>query len=81
VLVGPSQLAPPGVRGIDLGDDIGDTFGACGVIQLAVAAALVAACEATSVELICGDQADGWREAVVTHGSRMGRHGGRTVTR
>jgi 3-oxoacyl-[acyl-carrier-protein] synthase II len=69
VLLGPSRLAPPGIRTVDLSHHVGDTFGACGVIQLVVAAALVAAREATSVELICGEQADGWREAVVTRGT------------
>jgi 3-oxoacyl-[acyl-carrier-protein] synthase II len=65
VLLGPSGLAPPGMRVIDLQHHVGDTFGACGVIQLAVAAALVAGREAASVELVCGDQSDGWREAAV----------------
>jgi len=66
VLLGPDRLAAPGVRTIDLAHDVGDTFGACGVIQLAVAAAFVAAGEARSVELTCGDEADGWRTAVVS---------------
>jgi 3-oxoacyl-[acyl-carrier-protein] synthase II len=65
-LLGPSRLAPHGIRAIDLRHDVGDTFGACGVIQLAVAAALVAAGEAESVQLICGEEVEGWREAVVS---------------
>jgi 3-oxoacyl-[acyl-carrier-protein] synthase II len=69
VLLGPRRLALPGIRVIDLGHEVGDTFGACGVIQLAVAAALVAAGEATTAELICGDRTDGWRETVMTRGT------------
>lgn len=69
VLLGPSRLARRGIRAIDLRRDVGDTFGACGVIQLAVAAALVSAGEATSVELICGEQVEGWRTALVTRGT------------
>jgi 3-oxoacyl-[acyl-carrier-protein] synthase II len=70
VLLGPSRSAPPGVRAIDLRHDLGDMSGADGVVQLALAAALVAAGGVTAVELMCGDSVDGWRRALTGAVSR-----------
>ena len=57
-------------RVIDLSSRFGDTYGALGVLQVAIAASLLAR-EPTSglpatVRVVCGDSVDGWRFADVT---------------
>jgi 3-oxoacyl-[acyl-carrier-protein] synthase II len=68
LLVGPSELAAGGERVIDLAREIGDTYGAQGVVQVALAAALLAAGTAGPVEVACGDDAGGWRAVTLAGG-------------
>jgi 3-oxoacyl-[acyl-carrier-protein] synthase II len=51
---------------IDLAGAVGDLYGALGVAQTAVAAAIASAYEeAVRVRIVCGDAPDGWRTADV----------------
>jgi 3-oxoacyl-[acyl-carrier-protein] synthase II len=70
VLLGPGELTRGGQRVIDLVREVGDTYGALGVIQVALGAALVAAEAAGSgsVVCVCGDDVDGWRSVELTGG-------------
>jgi 3-oxoacyl-[acyl-carrier-protein] synthase II len=66
VLVGPAQLTAAGDEGAGDGgtglpDCWGDLYGAHGIAQTAVAAALASQRRAGPVRIVCGDQADGWR--------------------
>jgi len=73
VVIGPAELASGTARLIDLGASIGDTYGASGVLQIAIAAALIEAQQpetSPSVVAISGDEADGWRAAIV-NGERL----------
>lgn len=70
VLVGPRELAAPGERAIDLTREIGDTYGALGVVQVALGAALLAGGTTGPVEVACGDDADGWRAVTLAGGPR-----------
>lgn len=71
VVIGPAALAGDLARRpdrlIDLTHEIGDTYGALGVLQVAVGAALIAGRRAGPgpVTVICGDRADGRREATL----------------
>lgn len=56
-------LVGPGGR-VDLTAALGDTYGALGVLQVAAAAALVAA-RGEEVAVVCGDACDGWRVATL----------------
>jgi 3-oxoacyl-[acyl-carrier-protein] synthase II len=67
VIVGPDDLECAS-RVVDLTRAIGDSYGALGVLQVAVAAEIVASDVAHtigSVGIVCGDAADGWRSAVL----------------
>lgn len=66
VLIGPASRGGGADRVIDLAREAGDPYGALGVIQVALAAALVAG-GACHVDVTCGDDVDGWRSAGV-HG-------------
>lgn len=61
-------LAPRAVvpQGIDLSERIGDTYGALGVLQVAVAAAKLEAQGWGAVGVIGGDAVDGWRSTVLS---------------
>jgi 3-oxoacyl-[acyl-carrier-protein] synthase II len=67
-VIGP-EAAPTDARpAIDLARLWGDSYGALGVLQVAVAASLVARHESPdgySAEVVCGDPADGWRSIVI----------------
>jgi 3-oxoacyl-[acyl-carrier-protein] synthase II len=72
VFIGPREIAPGAVHVLDLTGRIGDTYGALGVLQLAIGAALVAASpggRTPVVAVACGDLAEGWRSALVSDGS------------
>lgn len=70
VLLGPVRsAAAAGDRVVDRAE-LGDTYGALGVIQVALGAALVAAGAAGPLHVACGDDADGWR--MVTLAGRGG---------
>jgi hypothetical protein len=65
VFIGPGEAAAPGDRVIDLeGRGVGGYgvggYGALGVLGVAVAAAM-----AVDATVVCGDQTDGWRIAVI----------------
>ena len=67
VVVGAA--APAGRRLIDLGALIGDLYGALGVLQVAVAAALLGGADGeapSAVAVVCGDLVDGWRAVELT---------------
>lgn len=76
VFIGPTGMAMGHARLIDLAQQFGDTYGALGVLQVAIAAALVAAAPAgarPSVAMRCGDLADGWRLATMNGQMSPGR--------
>lgn len=61
VVLGPPGTAP-GARLLDLTARIGDTYGALGVLQVAVGAELIAGTDAAARTVLacCGDDTDGW---------------------
>jgi 3-oxoacyl-[acyl-carrier-protein] synthase II len=63
VFIGPGELAPRGEPVIDLERRGIGGYGALGVLQVAVAAAM-----GTDATVVCGDDADGWRIAVIRAG-------------
>lgn len=63
--IAPGKVSAAADSGIDLELLVGDTYGASGVLQVALAAALVQARLAGSIVTACGDNTDGWRMAVV----------------
>lgn len=68
LLIGPAQFCGGVERNLDLAREWGDTYGAQGVLQVALAAALLTAAPATrprSVAVVCGDGVDGWRSLLV----------------
>jgi 3-oxoacyl-[acyl-carrier-protein] synthase II len=68
ILIGPEHVSAGNVRLIDPVQQVGDTYGAMGVLQVAMAAALIAAApagETPSVAVVCGDEVDGWRSLTV----------------
>jgi len=82
-LVGPAgSVGRPGRRRIDLAGICGDLYGAHGVAQTAVAAAVIAAERGDArqapgtVGVVCGDATDGWRVLELSPGG--GRCGGGT---
>ena len=71
IFIGPGELASGAGRVIDLSRQIGDTYGAHGVLQVAVGAGLIASVPTEarpSVTVVCGDPVDGWRSVVVSPG-------------
>jgi 3-oxoacyl-[acyl-carrier-protein] synthase II len=48
---------------------VGDTYGALGVIEVALGAALVAAGVTGSLAVVCGGEADGWRTVTLARGA------------
>jgi 3-oxoacyl-[acyl-carrier-protein] synthase II len=69
LVIGPAEMAPGALRVMDLSRQLGDTYGALGVLQVAVGAALIAtevAGRLPFVTLICGDPIEGWRSALVS---------------
>ena len=76
LLVGPSNLARPGQPVIDLENEMGDLYGALGVMQLASAAAILAespgSAPADKATIVCGDDFDGWRTAAVHRQQNLG---------
>jgi 3-oxoacyl-[acyl-carrier-protein] synthase II len=48
---------------------VGDTYGALGVIEVALGAALVAAGVTSSLAVVCGEEADGWRTVTLARGA------------
>jgi 3-oxoacyl-[acyl-carrier-protein] synthase II len=76
VAIGPRARMGRAPRVIDLAEEIGDTYGAAGVLQVAVAAALVASGAIHDpVRIVCGDAADGWRTTIVsTHAVLAASH-------
>lgn len=73
LVVGPADQAKLPVPVIDLVWRIGDLYGALGVLQVAVAAKLVAAAPFDRcVAVLCGNPGDGWR-SVVLHPGRADR--------
>ena len=76
VVVGPAELGRGAGRVIDLVREVGDPYGALGVLQVAVAAALVAGAGAAGprkVAVICGDDVDGWRTTALLADPPPGR--------
>lgn len=76
IFIGPTEMAMGHARLIDLARQFGDTYGALGVLQVATAAALIAAAPAgarPSVTMLCGDQTDGWRLATMSGQMSHGR--------
>jgi 3-oxoacyl-[acyl-carrier-protein] synthase II len=69
IAIGPAARVPQAGRVIDLETEIGDTYGAQGVLQVAVGCALVSAAPrgAAHAVIICGDEADGWRSTILRH--------------
>jgi len=67
VVLGPVRPAPDGGQGSDPAAELGDLYGAHGVVQVALGAALVAA-GAPAVTCVCGDEADGWRSVELEPG-------------
>jgi 3-oxoacyl-[acyl-carrier-protein] synthase II len=68
LLVGPADLARSRQPVVDVEVDIGDLYGALGVVQLATAAALIAdtgSAAADTATVVCGDDLDGWRTATI----------------
>jgi hypothetical protein len=68
MLIGPVQFAACAERSFDPARVYGDTYGAQGVLQVALAAALMRAAgpaRPARIALVCGDAADGWRSVVV----------------
>lgn len=68
VIVGPAGIFGGARHVIDLVRTIGDTYGALGVLQVAVAAHLVTQAprrSRPSATIICGDRSDGWRSTIV----------------
>jgi 3-oxoacyl-[acyl-carrier-protein] synthase II len=66
MLVGPAELAGYDQLAIDLEVELGDLYGALGVVQVATAATLLAdSHDASSATVVCGDDVDGWRTATV----------------
>jgi 3-oxoacyl-(acyl-carrier-protein) synthase len=62
VIIGPVWAAPSDVSIVDLDKDVGDTYGAAGVLQVAVAAGLIASAPPQrGIRIHCGDRVDGWR--------------------
>ena len=76
--IGPRAQTGRAQRVIDLRQEIGDSYGALGVLQVAVAAALVASGSIhDSVQIICGDAGDGWRTTTVSkHAVPAASHAG-----
>ena len=65
--IGPRAQTGGAERVIDLREEIGDCYGALGVLQVAVAAGLVASGSIhDSVRIVCGDAGDGWRTTTVS---------------
>ncbi len=59
-------------RTIDLTRIIGDAYGALGVLQIAVAAALMTQSpRPSSIAVRCGDELDGWRTTIVRDGAAL----------
>jgi len=62
LVIGPAGTAAPGAPRIDLAASCGDLYGALGVVQIAVAAAIAGAgTRPGRVRVVSGDAADGWR--------------------
>jgi len=76
LFIGPGSRAPAGVAALDLVAQLGDAYGALGVLQVAVGTLLLAGGLCGPAHLVCGDPADGWRRATVT--SAAGQEGGRS---
>jgi 3-oxoacyl-[acyl-carrier-protein] synthase II len=77
VVVGPAAAAPSASSVIDITDRAGDFYGALGVLQVALAAALLAARDSdppAAVAVVCGDRVDGWRAVELTS-RKEGDHG------
>lgn len=75
VVIGPKSLAHDATSVIDVTAAVGDFYGAAGVLQIAMAAALAEQSHETkpwSVAVICGDDADGFRWTTVTAGANTG---------
>ncbi len=72
-LIGPLFLAGDGRQVIDIDEVLGDTFGAQGVLQIAVAAELMARSSGMAretMDIIGGDSVDGWRRARIVKRSQ-----------
>jgi hypothetical protein len=77
IFIGPTEMAPRASAAIDLVRRLGDSYGAHGVLQVALASASIicSSAESTScVKVVCGDFLEGWRSVVV----RRSRSGMRT---
>jgi 3-oxoacyl-[acyl-carrier-protein] synthase II len=67
VVLGPVRRAAAGRCEPDVTGELGDLYGALGVVQVALAAALVAA-GTPHVTCVCGDDVDGWRSVELGSG-------------
>lgn len=67
--IGPAGRNGDGVPTLDLEAELGDLYGALGVVQAATATALAG--EHATIALLCGDERDGWRAATVTAGGEV----------
>jgi 3-oxoacyl-[acyl-carrier-protein] synthase II len=68
-LIAPGDYYPPERPVLDLTGRLGQTYGALGVLQVAVAAAILARAPG-AIRIVCGDPADGYRT------TRLVRHRG-----
>lgn len=68
LLVGPLELGSSDHSTIDVELELGDLYGALGVVQVAAAAALIADAANRShkrATVVCGDDLDGWRTVTI----------------
>jgi 3-oxoacyl-[acyl-carrier-protein] synthase II len=75
VIIGPAAAAPGRIM-VDLVDRVGDTYGALGVLQVALATAMLAGTKPHTphaARVVCGDATDGWRVAQLTGRAPEGR--------
>ena len=68
VVIGPVDPQSCAPRVIDLVNLVGDTYGALGLLQVAIATSMITTTPANSrpfVGIVCGDVVDGWRSTTV----------------
>ncbi|HTB49658.1 MAG TPA: beta-ketoacyl synthase N-terminal-like domain-containing protein [Solirubrobacteraceae bacterium] len=68
LLVGCAELAGPRQSTVDVEEELGDLYGALGVVQVATATALIADTDSAAADtatVVCGDDLDGWRSATI----------------
>jgi 3-oxoacyl-[acyl-carrier-protein] synthase II len=67
VCLAPRDAVEGGADVLDLEQQLGDTYGALGVLQVAAAAELLQTSRpSAAASLLCGDPRDGWRTATLS---------------